>query len=564
MAKKFICVEVGDRLVKVAVCTGTEKKRKILSAFFYETPEETVQEGGISDPSKFALTLMEQMKANKCDDAKEIFFSIATTKVLTREVAMKVAKASKIQNVVDNNKTDYFPLDLSNHTVLFREMTRPKKGEKNTGTDVLVMAMPNVIIDACGAIASGLKLRLRGVDAVCSCFVDGAISLKQSQLTAFVHVDCTFTNLCVMRGADILFQRAFAQGGDEMISAYREAVESDIGYYEALQQLSSMSAEDNVRGKLDDDAITSLLSRVIGAVQSGVRHCQNNKAAEIQQIVLSGPCSGLLGLEELLEGACALPTMQMKQISAATALRSITEQPTYFIAGLYAGASGLNFGKFLDIKKQKGKRATGMAGIDMPTAILIFILLIVFAAYWAYSAIQENARMEAELARLNQEIADMKYLDDLAALHTSYSTTKDLLLTFAKNTENPNEQLVQFLAELEAKMPSEILILSAGCTSTAVNMNIVVGSLVEAATVISKLRTFESISVIQVSGLGLVQTGDPDNSVTGEGYDEVSFSVVCNYGINPYTSGLNPYSEILGLLNPPTTPEVSEGTEAAS
>ncbi len=550
MAKKFLTIEIGDNLVKVAVCVGTDKKRKVKTAFFYEPLAETVQDGIVIDAPKFALDFAERIQEAGCGDAKEVFFSISSSKVATREVQMPLLKDSKIENVVENNKSEYFPLDVSNYKVMFRVMSREKKGE-NKGCNVLVIAMPNAALEACAQIANGLKLRLKGVDAVCSTLADGVIQLKQSQVTAFVHVDCTNTNMVFMQGSELLLQRSSSFGGDEMIMAYRETTGGVVSYLEALEHLTSISAEDYIRGKLEEEDVRVLLEQAVGRIHLGVEYYRNHKGGEVAQIVLSGACGGLLGLEELVEHATGVPTIQFIQLSTATAYRDISPVPAYYIAGMYAGTHGLNFGKDFDAKKNKGKRAKS-GELDMPTTLLIFILLMVFSVYWSYSILSEKAQMETELARLEKEVADMQYLYVISDDHTKYQESKESLLNFTNNTTNPNENLVLFLAELEAKMPSEIVVLSATCTSASVSMNVVVSSLVEAATVISKMRTFDSIEVIQVSGFGMgwVQMeGSEFSAALNEGYEEVTFSLICNYGINPYTAGWNPYAEILGISN---------------
>lgn len=563
MAKKFICVEVGDRLVKVAVCLGVEKKRKVKNAFFFVPPEETVQDGLIIDPIKFAVELGEQLQANGGGDAKEIHFTISSSKVATREVKMPLLTDAKITTVVDNNKSEYFPLDITNYTVLFRVMTRVKKGD-DKGCNVLVIAMPNSASEACANVANGLKLRLKGVDAVCSSIADGAASLNQSQITAYIHVDCTNTNMCFMRGNELLLQRTLSFGGEELITAYQETSGDGVSYIQALEDLTSMSAEDHIRGKLDEEDIAALLERAVGSIHRSVEFFNSNKGGGVTKLVLTGPCGGLLGLEELLEQATAVPTIQLMQLSTATSLRSVSAEPAYYIAVMYAGSNGLNFGKHLDPKNQKGKRAKGNGQLDMPTAIMIFILLMVFAVYWAYSAVLEEQQMQDELARLQTEVANMQYLYVISDTHTKYTDSKEELLNFTKMTENPNEDLDAFLAELEAKMPSEVLFLSAGCSANSVNLNVVVGSLVEAATVLSKLRTFDSIDVIQVSGFGMgwVQMeGSEFSQELNDGFEEISFSIICNYGTNPYTAGWNPYANILGIENVPTLPEASTDAE---
>lgn len=579
MAKKFICVEIGDRMTKVSVCLGTDKKRKIKEAFFYETPDGMVRDGEIEEPQEFAIKLRGELESRSLKDVKEIYFSIASPKIATARVTMPVATDPKIKSVVDNNKTDYFPHPLENYKVMFRVLQRADKKKNIEKSLVLVIAMPNDILTACLAISTGLEMKLCGVDAICSTLADGVQVFNHAPVTAFVHVDCTTTNIVFMKGKEFLLQRSLYLGGDDIISAYQEAGAGDSyqgkteeeeeesagesgdfdegaekkvkiapksGYIQALEELTDKdSAEENALARFTEDDVRELLDGVVGGIQRGIVFFQDKvKDVEVEQIFLVGPCAGLFGLEMMLEDKTEIDVFKMERLMTPE-IRSIAETPEYYIGSMYSGLNGLNFGKDLALKK--GKRATGGVEVDMPTAILLFILMSVFAVYWAYSIVLKQTQMENEIAKLESEILAMAYLDDAAAVHASYEASKDSLFNFTKMTENPNENLVQFLAELEAKMPSEILILSAGCTASSVNMTITVNSLVEAATVVSKLRTFESIAVIQVSGLGLSEVTDEYD----EEYRLVNFSVVCNYGTNVWTAGYHPYADIIGVINAP-------------
>ncbi len=84
-----------------------------------------------------------------------------------------------------------------------------------------------------------------------------------------------------------------------------------------------------------------------------------------------------------------------------------------------------------------------------------------------------------------------------------------------------NAQLTAFLEELEVKMPTEILALSASCDEVGVSMNIETTSMEAVALTLSQLRTFESIDSLSISAI----SEDTDDL----GFVRVSFSLSCFY-----------------------------------
>ena len=65
-------------------------------------------------------------------------------------------------------------------------------------------------------------------------------------------------------------------------------------------------------------------------------------------------------------------------------------------------------------------------------------------------------------------------------------------------------------------------------------MSVTVGSYEDAATVISNLRSFESLSTVDVASV--------TRSTNEGGFTEVAFSLNCTYGLNPYLNDINPYT----------------------
>jgi type IV pilus assembly protein PilM len=86
---------------------------------------------------------------------------------------------------------------------------------------------------------------------------------------------------------------------------------------------------------------------------------------------------------------------------------------------------------------------------------------------------------------------------------------------------------VAFIGELEQKMPSEINVLTISAGENSVYLNIEVTSKSAAADVIAQLRTFDTITVGNLSTI----TETKDES----GLSTVSFSVDCTY-VNTVTA----------------------------
>ncbi|MFI3250076.1 MAG: pilus assembly protein PilM [Eubacteriales bacterium] len=538
MSKKTMIIEVDEYLVKVCVADGPLEKRKPEKFFMFEIPPGMVQDGTILKTEAFSEILMEQLDSNGCKKIKDVLFTVVSNRVATREVKMPLLSDGKIADVIKSNSSEYFPVDLNKYTIKFRVMMRQKKGDEKF-TNVLVLAMPNSLITSYTEVITITKLRLRGLDASCNSMVDGVNYISQADITAFVNVNCSGTYLTFMQGKELLLQRALSFGGDDFLRAYIDSLPESIGYLEAVNQLSGPDASMYLQGKMDEEDISSLFSRIVGGISRSIDYFNTNKSGNISRIVFAGSCGKLYGLQEMVEDTTGITTQDVTQLSAAMQYKNIGISIGHFICTMGAGISKVTFTDFTGSKKV-AKKDKGN-GPDPALFAALGVMIFIFAAYWGYDAYSRHAQAETELEEAKLEIERLLYLDDIHATYVGYQETMATMLTFVESTENYNEDLLDFIAEFERKMPSEILVFSATCGPTAVSMNIEVTDYVSAATVVSKFRTFESIQVVQVSAISMVENEF--------GIENASFSIVCNYGVNPYVAGTNPYQAELDTVS---------------
>ena len=91
-------------------------------------------------------------------------------------------------------------------------------------------------------------------------------------------------------------------------------------------------------------------------------------------------------------------------------------------------------------------------------------------------------------------------------------------------TENRNEELVEFLEELEDKMPSDVHVVSFTSTIDGVAINMDVSSKSEAASAVEQLRSFNSLIPSSVTVNSVVEDIDEE-----AGTVSVNFSVAAIY-----------------------------------
>ncbi|NLA85782.1 MAG: hypothetical protein GX847_00555, partial [Clostridiales bacterium] len=137
---------------------------------------------------------------------------------------------------------------------------------------------------------------------------------------------------------------------------------------------------------------------------------------------------------------------------------------------------------------------------------------------------KHNTALEEKQA-IEKKVADIAYADAVYNNSIIYQRYKNDLVVMENTIKSPNDELRQFIDELEKKMPAEINVLSARCTKEGVGMNVTVTTKPAAAKTIQQLRTFKTIGDIVV--------GQITETVDEIGNTTVSFTVECRYIYEP-------------------------------
>jgi type IV pilus assembly protein PilN len=534
--RKTLNIEVGDHLTKVCVSLSGRGSCKVLESFLFQTPENTVTDGQIFDVDTLAKELREQLNGRGLQKVKNVTFVLTSGKVAAREVMLPLVKENRIKDVVKTNAADYFPIDMTRYHVSHCLLERVEQGE-NAGCRVLVFAVPLQLLQPYFELAAQIGLKVRNIDFSGNSQYQALRTVGGDAVTMYADIDCSSSCITFMQGENLLLQRTFSFGGDEMVLSYMSASgKSNEDFLTALRECSSGSQFFQDSGMQTSDIADSLSRLVENIVRSTDYFNSSHWNKQVEKVVLIGPCARLAGLREMVANATGLDTSYLGDIPHACSFASsdpLTE------ASLYLSCIGSNLRPVDLIPPQfkSSKRLRKLGGSSEETYVkdgMIIcgiclgaaVLLSGFALLRYHMAKMEKTNVESQIEKLS-------YTEQVYNTYVQYRAEEKSLQTLSDSIASPNDRLTDFIEELEDKMPAQILLLSASCGQENIVMNITVPDYDAAAMVLVQLRNFESIQNIEIGSI----TSEVDES----GGKYLSFSLTCTYGTNPYLNGINPY-----------------------
>lgn len=546
MAAKTVHIEVCDQVIKVCRIARKGRSIRIFESFSFRTPDDCVSDGVIVNPHVLGRELRKQLAEHRLHNAKNVVFALSSSKIAVREIKLPYMKEKYLSKAIYTNAEDYFPVDLKNYHITYTIL------ETVSGPSafmrLLVLAVPVSMAEGYFQLAEKAGLSVKAIDSSGNSQYQALRSLGlKGGVTIYADINANSSIVSFIRDGNLLLQRTFAFGTEELISHYISVTGKDgDGYLSALRETDVTSPEFAADKVLAPEDIQEGLNRLVSGIVRSVDFFNSNHRENIaSRIVLMGSNRHIIGLREMIAEATGLETLFLDDIPEFAAFTGKADDAATYISCIGSTIAPLNL--IPPSLQPSHKHAADNKDATVLPGVIACVLLIICASGMAFFSVSRYRSAANNLENIKKEIADLEYTEKIYESYISYQKGEEAVKLVAAESETPNSKLVAFFEELEKKMPSSILILSADCTNDGVSMNITVGSYTDAAAVVSELRGFESLSDIEVGGISRTENN--------AGVERVALTVYCKYGKNPYLNNINPYGD---LINPSGAPSDSQ------
>lgn len=517
---KILGIEIGSSKIRICEEDYKTKTPKVYNAVSIGTPEGTVNDG-LLDVTEELTAVIRSALAEHNIRAKQVVFTLNSTKIASREIVIPYMKENKVKDMVAANASDYFPVDLSQYEV-GHIITGVIDGDNGTKQyKVQVLAVPQNILTGYYQLAKTLGLSVVSFDYSGNSIYQLVRRQCDTGVQMVVKVDENSSMITILQDQIVVLQRTVAYGAEDAVIAVTGMEEYGKPSYE--EAVSRLQSEDC----MEDEDVAQSLSFLIGGISRVVDYFARNNNVSIDKAYVSGFGGSFAGLSELLSKALELPAEPLKDIKGTQLVRYFKDQ---------------NFGEFLTCigaaiapigllsEREKDKKSMSLlpGEEDMfKVCILVAAACVIGAvALFAVSFLRYRTAAQ-EQTRLEDRIEDLADAETVYKefLQQKYTYTK--LSYFMASTVTFNEQLVDFIREMQEKMPSSLNVQSFAASMDGVTMSVTVADKKDAAKMIQQFRTFESVASVEVQALT-----DSNAVMDGQVIEEepkVSFSISVMY-----------------------------------
>lgn len=535
MNNRVLSIEISNSFTKICEIDYKVKKPKVYKVLTVETPEGVVVDGMLQPTQEYADHLVNALGTNGIR-TKRVIFTISSTRVASREVQIPNVKANKIEALVKTNANDYFPVDLTQYEIghyLAGGLTEDGK------LRVMALAVPKALLNSYYQLAQMCGWEVECFDYSSNSLYQILRDEKTETVTMMIKIDENSTIVTVLSAGKVLLQRTVAYGVQDaietMIASGAYAVNDPMSAVERFQKKTCLNRvlhqgdklwEENAGRWEDEDAgnvevtaarqkITSSLETLIVGVSRVIDfYDSRNGDNPIQKTFVTGLGGSFSGMSKLFTNCLerkvhTLSDMEDK-IGMSKAIRST--RPAAYISCLGAVLAPVGL---IDKSQQKTKGMTVVSGTNYTfVSVAVLVLGVILSIAMAVTSLTRYFGTVAENVALQARVEE---LQPVQAVYNDYLATAaqyDKYQYLYEYTENPNENLVEFINELEQILPSSFWTNSFSSDMEGISMSVTVKGKAAAARTILNIRNMESIEDVQISNITDAQNELGESAVT--------------------------------------------------
>lgn len=535
MNNRVLSIEISNSFTKICEIDYKVKKPKVYKVLTVETPEGVVVDGMLQPTQEYADHLVNALGTNGIH-TKRVIFTISSTRVASREVQIPNVKANKIEALVKTNANDYFPVDLTQYEIghyLAGGLTEEGK------LRVMALAVPKALLDSYYQLAQMCGWEVECFDYSSNSLYQILRDEKTETVTMMIKIDENSTIVTVLSAGKVLLQRTVAYGVQDaietMIASGAYAVNDPMSAVERFQKKTCLNRvlhqgdklwEENAGRWEDEDAgnvevtaarqkITSSLEPLIVGVSRVIDfYDSRNGDNPIQKTFVTGLGGSFSGMSKLFTNCLerkvhTLSDMEDK-IGMSKAIRST--RPAAYISCLGAVLAPVGL---IDKSQQKAKGMTVVSGTNYTfVSVAVLVLGVILSIAMAVTSLTRYFGTVAENVALQERVEELQPAQTVYNEYLSAAAQYDKYKYLYEYTENPNENLVEFINELEQILPSSFWTNSFSSDMEGISMSVTVEGKAAAARTILNIRNMESIEDVQISNITDTQNELGESAVT--------------------------------------------------
>jgi len=518
-SNKVLSIDITNESITIVEITPSQKKQTYVhKVLIFETPEDSYEDGVIRDPDRIASEIRSQLAAAGISN-KNVIFVLNSTKIINREVVIPAVKEKQIAATISANASDYFPVSIEDYVVStsLLEHTTGDGGAKQMR--VMAVAAPETMVRSYYELGQACGLKVQALDYIGNSMLQLIKTQTTEQSTTMViQLGSESTVLNVVQGDKLLLQRTVPYGTNPVVNVVMEEKGVDATTAMTLLQNDKIITVD-----FDDNEPTGAFRYLINNIGRVMDYyASNHPDNPIDDVFLTGDGALIRGIDGLFKIQLNVSTRIMDSLYNVKFDPSIDQKiysPVYLISPIGAAIAPMGF----ELAAVKG--ASGGSGIAPFVAVAVAAALV--AGGMSFYILNRKNQAQSLNSSLKAQIAEKSYIEQIIAEHDAEKAKLDSIKDMSASTYHLNEQALEFINNLEAKIPSNVVVQSFSSNDASVTLPCKTVSYDDVAAFIVNLKTISCVEDVYI--------GSVSQTIDEEGNTTFIYTLTCEF-TNPHAA----------------------------
>lgn len=311
----FLGIDLGTSSLKVVELRRVGDRIKLenygeMQAFaFYEKPFRAWQKSTLllsaEDVAKAVKAVREEAKIK----TTEVVFSIPDFSTFFTTFELPAMSEEEIPHAVEYEARQHVPLPLGDITLDWQIVGGKPARDRQKGTPlkILLVAVPNEVVNQYQKIAEFAQLNLRAIEAEVFSFARAVAQLEQKPV-ALVDIGAQTTTVSIVDKNFIKLSHSFDMGGNEFTQRIAQALELEYGEAERIKKEQglehTLGMQESIPAAIAKSTprsiLTPLIDLIIVEIEKISRTFKQQTGKEVEKIILGGGSARLPGIVEYI------------------------------------------------------------------------------------------------------------------------------------------------------------------------------------------------------------------------------------------------------------------------
>lgn len=372
LGNKTLVLDIGAKTIKLLELESTKKKINIHKSFIIDTPENSFNDGEITNMILMKEKLQQLLKENKIK-TKNVIFTSYSSNIITRIIPLPNTSEKDIGGMVRFQMEQYLPISYDDYIMQYIMLDKIKDENNEEKQRVRVNVYPKDMAKKYFDLAVDLKLNPKALDvqfnSISKLFnridsINGEI-YNSEKANAVIDLGSDYLKFIVIKNGVDEFSKSIHSGGNVIdmeisnqtgidmeqceekkknevdLLKVEEEAESSLNNY--ISTGYDYGIEDEVAAGLGETEHTvNKIGKIIAdrwnrEIYKYVEYYSNESKEKLDSIYIYGGSSKLNGIEEYMMEYLGIPVKKIRYFSMKDSNISIENEGTeYFLNALGA------------------------------------------------------------------------------------------------------------------------------------------------------------------------------------------------------------------------------------